>query len=234
MGEEKLPSVTAIMAISVDGKISEGAYTPARFSSEADLRHLERQIALCDAVMFGANTLRAYETSIVIREPKLLKEREERQQSPQPLHVVCSISGELQPHWRFFSQPLPRGLITTPQGLQNWQRRETGDRGGFFQEFFVVEYPFDWVELMARFYSLGYKKIGVLGGANLFSSLLKLGLIEDLWLTICPLLIGKTSALSIVSASQLTDFPLPISLKLVEVEVVGEELFVHYKLKRRR
>lgn len=239
--EKKLPYVTAIMAISVDGKISEGVYQAARFSSKADLRHLERQVAQCDAVIFGANTLRAYQTSIVVREPELLREREERQQPPQPLHVVCSISGQLLPHWRFFSQPLPRGLITTFEGLQNWQRREAeagvlGEgrgKSGFFQEFFIVDYPLDWVELMAKFYSLGYRKIGVLGGANLFSSLLKLGLVDDLWLTICPLLMGKTSALGIVSPSLLADFPLPVSLKLVEVKVVGEEIFVHYGVNKK-
>lgn len=37
--------------------------SPARFGSSADKAHMEEQIALADAVLFGAGTIRAYSTT---------------------------------------------------------------------------------------------------------------------------------------------------------------------------
>ena len=53
-------------------------HNPARFSSSADLAHLEAQISLCDAIIFGANTLRAYGTSLAIKNPQLLEQRKQK------------------------------------------------------------------------------------------------------------------------------------------------------------
>ncbi len=84
------PKITAILAISLDGSISSAEDTAARFSSKTDLFHLEQQIALCDGIIFGASTLRAYGTTITVKNPQLLKERQQRNLSPQPLNIVCS------------------------------------------------------------------------------------------------------------------------------------------------
>lgn len=110
------PNVVVVLAMSADGKISKDANLPARFGSDADRAHLATQIAQADGVLMGANTLRAYQTSLTLRDPRLLAQRVARGQDPQPLHFICSGSGQLDSTWRFFRQPIPRGLITTPEG----------------------------------------------------------------------------------------------------------------------
>lgn len=235
---DKLPYLTAIVAISINGKISEATETPAKFSSKADLDHLEAQISLLDAIIFGGNTLRAYGISLVIKNPELLKQRQENNQPLQPLNIVCSASGNINPDLRFFSQPLTRGLLTTPQGLINWQGKvksfneESSEKeDDYFQDFFVNDNPLNWKKILTKLSSLNYQRIGILGGGKLISSLLTENLINELWLTICPLIIGKKSAPSFLDSDSLAKINLPINLKLLEVKQVNEEIFLHYLIK---
>ncbi|MGL6341735.1 MAG: riboflavin deaminase, partial [Waterburya sp.] len=74
------PETTAILAMTADGKISDYQRSPARFGSINDKTHLEKQVSLVDGVLFGADTLRAYGTTISISNPKLLEARVERRQ----------------------------------------------------------------------------------------------------------------------------------------------------------
>ena len=233
-----LPQVTAILAISIDGKISLETNIPARFSSAADLAHLEQQISRCDAIIFGANTLRAYGTSLVIKKPELLEQRKQNQQLPQPLNIVCSPSGNLDPRWRFFSQPLPRALLTTKKGKINWQQisqqsdHDTSENE-LFEQYFIQTEPIDWQYFFSQLKNINYHKIGILGGSQLIFSLLKQKLIDDIWLTICPLIIAKSSSPSLLSIPcNETEFNLPIALELLEMKQIDQEIFVHYLIKQ--
>ncbi len=241
--------ITAIIAMSLDGKIGIDVNMRATFTSPNDFHHLETQVSLCDAVIFGANTLRAYGTSLSIKDSDLLRQREARQQPPQPLHLVCSPSGNLQPEWAFFSQPLPRGLITTQEGLHQWQENLKAfslknvlnvhenklksllniDNQPYFHHVFTLESSqINWTYFLKKIQYLNLNKIAILGGGNLISSFLKEGLIDDLWVTICPLLIGSVNAPSFLLSSVLDNLSLPISLKLLEVKNIEEEIFAHY------
>lgn len=251
MCSENKCQITAIIAMSLDGKISTDVNTRATFTSRHDFHHLETQVSLCDAVIFGANTLKAYGTSLAIKEPHLFKEREARRQPPQPLHLVCSPSGNLQPEWAFFSQPLPRGLITTSEGLHQWQENlrvfsfkhnldmsdnqltsilNVDNQPYFHQVFLLESSDINWGDFLKTTQYLNLNKIAILGGSKLISSFLKEGLIDDLWITICPLLIGKVNSPSFLSSYFVEDLSLPIRLKLLEVENIEEEIFAHYAI----
>ncbi|CCH67536.1 5-amino-6-(5-phosphoribosylamino)uracil reductase [Richelia intracellularis HH01] len=97
------PYITAVLAMSVDGKIADTMRAPARFTSRVDKMHLEEQIAATDAVLFGAGTLRAYGTTLTISHPQLLHQRRERGKPPQPIHMVVSNLAQIDPNIRFFT-----------------------------------------------------------------------------------------------------------------------------------
>ena len=67
----------------------------------------------------------------------------------------------------------------------------------------------------------------VMGGGELVASLLADGLIDDLYLTICPLLIGGKTAPTPVGGLGFT-LPNTPQLQLESARSEGDEVFLHY------
>lgn len=209
--------------MSADGKITDWRNSPARFASEMDRAHLEGQIAKVDAVIFGANTLRAYGTSLSIRDPQLLTERKMDNKPPQPIHIVCSGSGELSPDLNFFRQPLPRWLLTTPEGAMGWQ----GCEG--FEDILYLDGGGDWSFFLQELTGRGVQKLALLGGGQLMASFAEQHLIDELWLTVCPILLGGVKTATPMGGTGFLQEN-GIQLDLLEYGAIASELFLHYRV----
>ncbi len=221
---QKLPLTTVILAMSADGKISDRGRSPARFGSAADQAHLEEQVSLVDAVIFGAGTLRAYGTTMSVRSPQLLAQRQVRGQSPQPVQIVCSASGDLDPKVRFFSQPVPRWLLTTAAGAQQW------DGCDGFETVWVApqrQEGMDWQEIWRSLSGFGFERVAVLGGGALAAAVFEAGLVQEFWLTVCPLVLGGAAAPTPVDGLGVLAEVAP-RLRLRSLEQRGDEVFLHY------
>ncbi|MBV5259673.1 RibD family protein [Synechococcus moorigangaii CMS01] len=222
---DKRPDIVAIAAMSADGKISDHSSAPARFPSAQDKTHLERVIAQMDLVLFGANTLRAYGTSLPIRDRQLLQERQAAHKPPQPLHFVCSRSGNLPRNLPFFQQPIPRGLLTTSENVSQWQ-----NFAGFDQVL-----PLDptgaWRPILTQWHQRGIERLALLGGGELIASFAAQDLLDELWLTVCPILLGGTMAPTPMGGEGFLQAA-GLSLELLEHRAIASELFLHYRVKR--
>ncbi|MCT7960706.1 RibD family protein [Laspinema sp. D1] len=222
------PVTTVVLAMSADGKISDSLRSPLLFGSPADKNHLEQQVAAADAVITGAGTFRVKDKAMRVVDPNRINQREEAGKPPQPVQIVASASGNLPPHLPLFQQPVPRWLVTTPSGAEPW-RNHSG-----FDKILVSETPsggVDWHNAFQQIATLGIKKLAILGGGNLVASLLAEDLIDELWLTICPLLIGGTNAPTPLDGSGFTTQTAP-RLELLEVKTIEAEVFLHYRLRR--
>ncbi|MEC4983833.1 MAG: RibD family protein [Oscillatoria sp. PMC 1068.18] len=223
------PHTTLILAMTADGKIATEKREAARFASECDRAHLEKQISLADAVLFGANTLRAYETTLPVTDSSLLRARQEREQSPQPVQIVCSATAEFSPKLRFFQQPVPRWLLTTPKGAANWM-----DKQDQFQRLLVTETTtnqVDWKAAFTQLSQLGFQRVAILGGSELVASLLAVDFIDEFWLTVCPVILAGTNAPTPVAGIGFTQAEAP-KLQLLSVEKIADEVFLHYRRQR--
>lgn len=219
---------TAILAMSADGKIADYQGSAARFGSDNDKLHLEKQVSLADGIIFGANTLRAYGTTLSVSNHQLIAERKKRSQSPQPVQIVVSQSGDLDLGWRFFQQPVPRWLLTVPNGEKMWR-----DLPGFERILTASKkennLSIDWTAIFEQLQELGINKLAVLGGGELVASLMAMDLIDELWLTVCPIILGgKTSPTPVDGKGFLQSENK--KLKLREVQRVEEEIFLHYQV----
>ena len=215
--------VTVVLAMSADGKIADRDAAPARFSSSEDLARLETEIAKADAVLFGAGTLRAYGTCLPIRQPDLITQRQTHQKPTQPIQIVCSRSGRLDPNLRFFQQAVPRWLCTTAQGAKRWEKAPAFDR--------ILQIPsgsLDWTTILQSFFHLGIQRLAVLGGGNLVGDLVHQHLIDELHLTVCPLLLGGRTAPTPADGVGLTADVAPW-LQLIQAKTFGNEVFLHYR-----
>ena len=223
------PHTTVVLAMSADGKIADMTRSPARFSSPADQAHLENQVALADGVLFGAGTLRAYGTTRSVSNPHLRQQRQQRGLPIQPVQIVCSRLAQFDPQLRFFRQNVPRWLLTTPAGATSWQ-----DESDYFERILVVNTSSDgmnWHDAYQQLNQLGIQRLAVLGGGELMASLLAADVIDELWFTVCPLILGGAAAPTPVEGSGFSE-QLARRLELLAVERIEQELFVHYRLLR--
>ena len=230
------PQTTVILAITADGKIADRENAPARFGSRIDQAHLEEQIHLVDGVLFGANTLRAYGTSMSIHNPQLIQARSDRNLPTQPVQIVASASGNLDKNCKFFQQPIPRWLLTLTENSHDWQNNnlferiltaeilETTDRANKLGD------RFEWELILAQLKELGINKLAVLGGSTLVSSLLAINAIDEIWLTVCPFIFGGANTLTPVAGMGWLQSE-AIELNLLEVRQIGQEVFLHYTVK---
>ena len=229
------PYITAVLAMTADGKISDHQRSPFRLGSPADKSHLEARIAESDATLFGSGTLRAYQTTLRITQPDYLAWRISQEKPPQPIHIVCSHAGHFDPHWPFFAQPVPRWLLTSNPRLTHWQT----DFPGTFEKILLCQEPsrpqilpkphsqIPWALALKQLKQLGIEKLTVLGGGNLVSTFVENHFLDELWLTICPFLVGGENAPSLMAGQGL-----PLSgaktLHLNAVKTVDQEVFLHY------
>lgn len=218
------PHITVVLAMSADGKIADAWRSPARFGSAQDKSHLETQIAQADGVLFGAGTLRAYGSTLRVTHPNLLQQRQQQGKPPQPVHIVCSQSAQLDPNYAFFRQPVPRWLLTTiaPDELLQMP----------FERVVTVavrDAGLNWVDALQQLRQLGLERLAVTGGGEVVASLLAIGGIDEMWLTVCPLLLGGRAAPTPVEGMGFLE-EMATRLELLGVEAIAQEVFLHYRV----
>lgn len=215
------PHLTVILAMTADGKIADYLGSAARFGSAHDKAHLEQQVANADGVLFGAGTLRAYGTTMSVSNPTLLKSRLTKGKPQQPLQIVVSASGNLDPQWRFFQQPVPRWLITTSENNARWSEH--------FDRIIVadrLDARINWTVTLQQLFQLGLNNLAVLGGGELVASLLAVEALDELWLTLCPVIFGGMAPTPVGGQGWIQSNSK--KLRLLEVRQIEQELFLHY------
>jgi riboflavin biosynthesis pyrimidine reductase len=92
----------------------------------------------------------------------------------------------------------------------------------------------DLVEML-RILRRDYKvrRIACEGGPILFRSLLELGLVDELNLTIAPYLFGGADAPTLTGLSK-EFLPASVHCVMTDMRVVGDECFLTYRIKSRR
>jgi 5-amino-6-(5-phosphoribosylamino)uracil reductase len=158
----------------------------------------------------------------------LLQHRQQEGKTNQPIHIVTTHSGDLNPEIKFFQQAITRWLLTTTVGEQSWQGRSE------FDQILVFETPtgkIDPIAALKHLASLHITRIAVLGGGTLVASMLESDLIDELWLTVCPLILGGVTAPTPVDGQGFMSQLAP-RLELLEVKTINQEVFLHYRLQR--
>lgn len=173
-----------MLAVSLDGRLASAEGGAARFGGSGDRRVLEEALAWSDACLLGAETLRLHRTTCLIRHADLLQRRRGAGLSPQPVAIVASRSFALSAELPFFRQPIDRWLLRVDAPIP------TSPCLPIPSGFSRVEFHPDWCQGLNHLAALGVERLAVLGGARLAAALLQEGVVDELQLTICPLLLG--------------------------------------------
>jgi riboflavin-specific deaminase-like protein len=224
------PFVSATFAITVDGKITTRDFTPVDFTSREDKQHLFRQRALADAVLIGHSTLKHDNPRLGVSED-LRQERIKRGQTAAPIRVIISKEGRIDTQLKIFQWQVSPVLIFSTKRMPKEVRKAL--RGKNAEVHLSETSDVDLCEML-RLLRRDYKvrRVACEGGPILFRSMLALGLVDELSLTIAPYLFGGANAPTLTGLSK--EF-LPASVKCVmkNMRVVGDECFLTYRIKAR-
>jgi riboflavin biosynthesis pyrimidine reductase len=189
------PYVVVNMVESVDGRAALEGRTK-ELSSEPDRAVFHALRTAVDAVMVGTGTLRAERYGRMVRSEERQEIRRARGLEPEPLSIICSRSGDFPTDIPLFSDPAARlATYTTPSPAEALRRAHEEH---------------------------GVRSVLCEGGPTLNAAMLAEGVIDELFVTLAPLLAGGAAPLTILTEGH----PTPLELRWL-LEGDGE-LFLRY------
>jgi riboflavin-specific deaminase-like protein len=227
----KRPFVAVTFAMTVDGKITTKNFSPVDFTSREDKTHLFRQRALGDAVLIGHSTLKNDNVRLGLPDPKMREERIARGQTPYPLRVIVSNEGRIDASLKIFQTDISPIVIFSTVRMPPRHQKALREKATLHLSD-ARSVDLEWMlQQLRRDY--GVRTVACEGGATLFRALLEADLVDQLNLTIAPLLFGGAQAPTLTGLSK-EFLPRSIRCSLTEMRTVGEECFLTYRIKHRR
>jgi riboflavin biosynthesis pyrimidine reductase len=175
-----------------------------------------------DAVLAGTGTLRAERYGRILGQAARRERRVAAGRSPEPLAVTVSRSGRVPLEIPLFAEPEARIVVFTPGGVPM-----DGVAAQVRWEALDVDAPLAGALRTLR-RADGVRTLLCEGGPTLFTSLLHEGLVDELFLTLAPQLVGGGDATAITNGPPL---PAPGPLRLVAGFEREGTLFLRYAVK---
>jgi riboflavin-specific deaminase-like protein len=216
------PYVAINMAATADGRVAIGGRSaPVAGSADRELFHELRTQA--DAVMAGAGTARVERYRRITKTAELRAKREREGVMPEPLAVI--VSGRL-------DLPVDLPLLQDPDSRVVIVTAVDEELEGVHAD---VTYLLEPVtrELTPSLHTLrteyGVRSILCEGGPHLNSSLLREGLVDELFLCVSPRIAGDPEQPASVEGGAL---PGPLDLELISLHEADQHLFFRYRVVR--
>lgn len=222
------PFVAATFAVTVDGKITTHNFGPVDFTSREDKAHLLRHRSLGDAVLIGSGTLRRDNVRLGLPGTELREARIARGQSPYPMRVIVSNTGQIDPALKIFQSDIsPVHIFSTTRMPKKFQEALRKKATLHLSKGSTVDLV-AMLENLRRDYKVRF--VACEGGAELFRSLLERDLVDQLNLTIAPLMFGGRDAPTLTGLSK-NFLPASVHCELQEMRTVADECFLTYRIK---
>jgi riboflavin-specific deaminase-like protein len=213
------PYLGVNMVSSLDGKATLDWRTKG-LSSDVDRRLFHHLRTQADAVMVGAGTAREERYGRITKNDELRQKRANEGLVPDALAVIVSGRLDLPRDLPLLNDPDQRVVIATASEdeLPGVQARVEYARVGN-----------DLPRLMAYLHEgHGVRSVLCEGGPTLNSHLFAADLVDELFLTLTPKLLGGAAALTIVAGRELVE---PLEPGLVSVAEAGGELYTRWRFR---
>jgi len=228
----ELPFVFMNGAVSADGKLALENRSLIQFSSARDQKFVLQLRATADAVLCGAETVETFSLDLGADSIACRKKRERRGLPAEPLRVVVSDDGKIDPNARIFKQRLAR-VIVLVAGC-GFKRCAASLRGVATVKHFGIKTvnfarAFRWLRD-----EFGVKRLLCEGGGETNAALVEAGIVDEIHVTICPLVLRGRSAPTLCDGKGATSLRSATRLTLKAVKVVKGELFLTYAVLTKR
>lgn len=212
------PYVACNFIGTLDGRATMGGSTEA-LGFHTDARVLMRMRTFADAVLIGAGTMRVEQYDRMLPVPRLRAYREQIGLPADPLTVLVSRGMRL---------PWEAGLFTDGHGKVVIATTSSEPPAETATEVEVWRYEgdVDLAELLRRLRrERGVEAVSCEGGPTVLRALIEAGLVDDLFLTLNPVLVGEGER-SLIGGPLAT----PVPASLTWVLAAEGELFTRWRI----
>jgi 2,5-diamino-6-(ribosylamino)-4(3H)-pyrimidinone 5'-phosphate reductase len=223
------PFVCINMAMTADGKITSARREEPGFASRYDKKVMDRLRAEADAVLVGAGTLRADDPPLGVRDPEMQAYRRSLGKPDGLVNVLVTASAAVDPSLKFFTRGPASGRIVAT--VENAPADCLARLSGVAEVWAVGRDAVDLPELAERLAGRGVDRLLVEGGGELNWGFLKNDLVDEIYVTIAPAILGGREAPTLCEGEGFAMADRK-RLRLVASEVVDGEIFCRYAILR--
>ncbi len=227
----KRPFVFLNVAMTADGKIATANRASLTFSSPRDRVHMLELRTRADAVMSGARTVDLNPVTLGPGPEPYRRERIRLGLKEYNLRVIASGSGSVDPGARVFKLRFsPVIVLTTRRAapLRLERLRAVADAVKVCgDEEIDFKAALQWLR-----HAWNVKRLLCEGGGEIDDGLFRAGLVDELHLTICPVLFGGRTAPTLCDGIGAKSLSGAAHLQLKSAHRYKDELFLIYRVRR--
>lgn len=227
-----LPFVSINVATTADGKLAPANRHFVPFSSRRDRELLLELRATADAVMSGARTVDMNPVNLGPGGAKYRVLRRRRGLAEYNLRIVVSGSATLNPRAEIFHHRFsPIIILCCGRAPERRLRalRAVADEVKVFGENEVdFRAAFRWLRKEWK-----VKRLLCEGGGEVNEALFRYGLVDEIYLTLCPLVLGGRDAPTMADGIGVSSLGRATTLRLKSLKRVGQELYLVYRAAKR-
>ena len=214
--------------VSIDGYIGSAA-SRLLLSNDADFDRVDAVRASCDAILVGAQTVRADNPRLLVRSQSRRDERAARGLPVSPMKVTVTRRAQLDARADFFKAGDAEKLVYCASPGVEDARERLGPLAT------IVDGGGDSVEMRRLSTDLGdrgVERLMVEGGAMVHTQFLTEDIVDELQLTVAPIFVGDSEAPRFVRDGVFPWNPARRA-ELVDVRKVGDVVLLRYALSSR-
>jgi 2,5-diamino-6-(ribosylamino)-4(3H)-pyrimidinone 5'-phosphate reductase len=223
------PFVYVNMAMTADGKITSAEREYPRITSDLDRETMDRLRAEADAIVVGAGTLRADDPPLHVREAGMRAYRASMGKPVGLVRVVVTASGGIDLASRFFEdEPDGVRIVATVEGADPDRLAALEGQAEVWR---LGRDQVDLRLMLERLGRRGVERVLVEGGGELNWCFFRDDLVDELYVTVAPGLLGGRDAPTLLEGEGFS-MDLQKRLRLLELRREGDEIYCRYQVVR--
>ena len=226
--KSKLPFVFSNFAITADGKIAFANREFVPFASKRDREHMMELRATADAVMSGARTVEERGVTMGPGGKKFRRLRLARGLSEFNLRIIVSGNGSMNLDAQIFKHRFSPIIVLTSDRIPEKRLRQLRSIADDVKAFGEKEIDFHAALRWLRD-KWNIKRLLCEGGGSVHGSMVRAGLIDELHLTISPIIFGGRTAPTISDSVDVARLAHASRFEPISQKRIGDELFVVLK-----
>jgi 5-amino-6-(5-phosphoribosylamino)uracil reductase len=217
------PHVLLSVAASLDGCLDDTSTDRLLLSNDEDFDRVDEVRAGVDALLVGANTIRADDPRLLVCSEARRQRRIHAGLPPTPVKVTLTESGKLDPAARFFTTGDNDKLVYTSTSALAMVR----DRVGSVSAVIGAGDPLDVRAVLADLAERGVERLMVEGGSAVHTLFLAAGVVDELHLVYAPFFVGQADAPRMVNPAVFPQGP-GQRMTLTEARQIGDVVLLRY------